>query len=52
MSFLMRTSSVYIVTATRNGMAALIAMMYLTIFATMAVGFYASTNTNAIVASN
>jgi len=33
-------------------MAALIAMMYLTIFATMAVGFYATTNTNAIVASN
>ena len=48
----MRTSTVYIVTAHRSGMAALIAMMYLTIFATMAVGFYASANTNAIVASN
>jgi len=48
----MRTSTVYIVTATRRGAAALIAMMYLMIFATMAVGFYATTNSNAIVASN
>src|SRR5882724_2392234 len=52
MSFLMRTSTVYIVTATRSGMASLIAMIYLTIFTTMAVGFYATTNTNAIVATN
>ena len=48
----MRTSTVYIVTATRRGAVALIAMMYLIIFATMAVGFYATTNTNAIVATN
>jgi Tfp pilus assembly protein PilX len=46
----MRDTTVYIVTAKRRGAAALIAMMYLIIFATMAVGFYASTNINSIVA--
>jgi hypothetical protein len=46
----MRHTTVYIVTARRSGVAALLAMLYLAIFATMAVGFYAATNTNAIVA--
>lgn len=45
----MRTTSVYIVTASRRGAAAMLAMLYLSIFASMAVGFYASTNTQALV---
>src|SRR6267142_1462782 len=50
MSFPMRITSVYIVTAQRSGVAALMAMLYLAMFASMAVGFYATTTTNAIVA--
>ncbi len=46
----MQNSTVYIETTTRRGAAALVAMMYLSIFATMAVGFYASTNTQSLVA--
>src|SRR5437868_11043167 len=50
MSFSMRNITVYIVTARRSGIAALMAMLYLAIFATMAVSFYATTNTQAIIA--
>jgi hypothetical protein len=46
----MRITTVYIVTAHRSGVTAILAMLYLAIFATMALGFYASTNTQALVA--
>ncbi|HEV8606022.1 MAG TPA: hypothetical protein VGQ99_11675 [Tepidisphaeraceae bacterium] len=36
----------------RRGVTSMLAMMYLVLFATLAVGFYASTNTSAIVSSN
>ena len=36
----------------RHGVSALLAMMYLVLFSTMAVGFYATTNTAAQVAHN
>src|SRR5438105_3849872 len=49
MSVTMRNTTVYIVTARRSGVAALLAMLYLSMFATMAVGFYVSTNTQAMV---
>src|SRR4051812_26695993 len=49
MSFLMRITPVYIVTARRSGVAALLAMVYLSIFATMALGFYVSANTQTLV---
>src|SRR3954466_354886 len=49
MSYPMRITTVYIETASRRGAAAILAMMYLSIFASMAVGFYASTNTQALV---
>lgn len=46
----MRNTTVYIVTARRSGVAALLSMLYLTIFATMAVGFYVSANTQTLIA--
>src|SRR5207248_11251294 len=39
-------------TSKRSGVAALMAMMFLALFASLAVGFYASSNTSAIVAQN
>jgi hypothetical protein len=39
-------------TQARRGVSALIAMMYLVLFSTLAVGFYASTNTSVQVSSN
>jgi Tfp pilus assembly protein PilX len=39
-------------TRRRHGVSALVAMMYLVLFSTMAVGFYATTNTAAQVAHN
>ena len=39
-------------TPARRGVSALIAMMYLVLFSTLAVGFYASTNTSVQVSSN
>jgi len=39
-------------TTKRSGVVALMAMMFLVVFASLAVGFYASSNTSAIVASN
>jgi hypothetical protein len=46
----MKTFSVYIGTAQRSGVTAILAMMYLGIFASLAVGFYAATNTQTIIA--
>jgi hypothetical protein len=48
----MANRTVYIVTAQRGGFTSLLAMMYLGIFASLALGFYAATNTNSIVAHN
>src|SRR5687767_10974694 len=48
----MANRTVYIVTANRGGFTSLLAMMYLGIFASLALGFYAATNTNSIVAHN
>ena len=39
-------------TPARRGVSALIAMMYLVLFSTLAVGFYASTNTSLQVSNN
>src|SRR3954467_3970736 len=36
----------------RRGLTSMLAMLYLTLFATLAVGFYVSTNTSAQVSSN
>src|SRR3954452_11998963 len=36
----------------RSGMTALIAMLYVTLIASLAVGFYASTNSAAMVTAN
>src|SRR5688572_10596626 len=43
---------VYIMTAQRRGFASVLAMVFLGIFATLAVGFYATSNTQAIVGHN
>src|SRR5258705_13313480 len=37
---------------TRHGVTSVLAMMYITLFALLAVGFYASTNTNTQASQN
>jgi Tfp pilus assembly protein PilX len=48
----MRNTTVYIVTARRAGITAVLAMMYLVVFSTMALGFYVSTTKNSLIAQN
>ena len=39
-------------TIARSGMTAVLAMLYLTLMASLALGFYSATNTAAIVSDN
>src|SRR6266581_3369645 len=54
MEFSMRNSNspIAMQRSSRSGMTALIAMLYLALIASLAVGFYASTNSAAMVSEN